>query len=134
RGKADARVVTRDQAKGVDVAVRSEQGTLQYELKVPIAKSADHPYAIEAVVGKPIGFGLEAGKPQQHSFGMGGPGGGYGGGGMGGRGGGMGGHGGGMHGGGGGGRGGGEAAQPLKRWGLVAIAPPARQRRRHDPS
>jgi len=128
-GKDDARMLTRDHAQGVDVAVRSEQGTLQYELKVPIAKSADHPYAIEAVAGQPIGFGLEARKSQQDSFGMGGPGGGYGGGGMGGRGGGLGGHGGGMHGGGGGGgggRGGGEAAKPLKGWGLVTIAPPAR--------
>ena len=89
---------------------------------MPLVKTADHPYAIEAVDGKPLGFGLEGGKPQQHSFGMGGPGGG-----MGGRGGGMGGHrGGGMHGGGGGGRGGGEAVKPLKGWGVVTIAPPAR--------
>ena len=128
-GKDDARMLTRDHAQGVDVAIRSEQGTLQYELKVPLVKSADHPYAIEAVAGKPVGFGLETAKAQQHSFGMGGPGGGFGGGGggMGGRGGGMGGRGGGMHGGGGGGgRGGGEAAKPLKGWGVVTIAQPAR--------
>ena len=133
-GKDDARMLTRDHAQGVDVAIRTEQGTLQYELKVPLVKSADHPYAIEAAAGKPIGFGLEAGKTQ-HSFGIGGPGGGFGGGGgggggMGGRGGGgMGGRGGGgMHGGGGGGGrgGGGEAAKPLKGWGIVTIAPPAR--------
>jgi hypothetical protein len=129
-GKDDARMLTRDHAQGVDVAIRSEQGTLQYELKVPLAKSADHPYAIEAIAGKPIGFGLETQKPQQHSVGMGGHGGGFGGGGggggMGGRGGGMGhGGGGGMRGG-GGGRGGPEAAKPLKGWGLVTIAPPAR--------
>jgi hypothetical protein len=130
-GKDDARMLTRDHAQGVDVAIRSEQGTLQYELKVPLEKSADHPYAIEAAAGKPIGFGIESGKAQQHSFGMGGPGGGFGGGGGGGGrgGGGMGGGrgGGGMHGGGGGGgRGGGEAAKPLKGWGLVTIALPAR--------
>jgi hypothetical protein len=126
-GKDDARMLTRDHAQGVDVAIRSEQGTLQYELKVPLAKTADHPYAIDAIAGKPIGFGLETGRPQQHSFGTGGPGGGYGGGGMGGHGGGRGGHGGGggMRGG-GGGRGGGEAAKPLKGWGVVTIAPPAR--------
>jgi hypothetical protein len=129
-GKDDARMLTRDHAQGVDVAIRTEQGTLQYELKVPLVKSADHPYAIEAVTGKAVGFGLEVQKPQQHSFGMGGPGGGFGGGGggMGGHGGGMGGRGGG--GGGGGMRGGGgrdgEAAKPLKGWGLVTIAPPAR--------
>ena len=125
-GKEDARMLTRDHAQGIDAAIRSEQGTLQYELRVPLTKSADHPYAIEAAAGKPIGFGIETGKPQQRAFGAGGPGGGFGGGGMGGRGGGgMGGRGGGMHGGGGGG-GRGETAKPLKGWGLVTIAPPAR--------
>ena len=126
-GKDDARMLTRDHAQGVDVAIRSEQGTLQYEMKVPLVKTAEHPYAIDAVAGKPIGVGLETGKPQ-HSFSRGGPGGGFGGGGggMGGRGGGHGGggRGGGMRGGGGGG--GGEAAKPLKGWGLVTIAAPAR--------
>lgn len=127
-GKDDARMLTRDHAQGVDVAIRSEQGTLQYELKVPLVKSAEHPYAIDAVAGKPIGFGLETGK-SQHAFSMGGPGGGFGGGGggMGGRGGGRGGGGGGGRGGGmRGGGGGGEAAKPLKGWGLVTIAAPAR--------
>jgi hypothetical protein len=128
-GKDDARMLTRDHAPGIDVAIRSEQGTLQYELKVPLVKTADHPYAIEAVAGKPIGFGLEAGKRPEQSF-RGGPGGGgFGGGGMGGRGGSMGGRGGGMggHGGGGGGREGHEAPKPLKDWGVVTMAPaPAR--------
>jgi hypothetical protein len=129
-GKDDARMLTRDHAPGIDVAVREEQGTLQYELKVPLLKTADHPYAIEAVAGKPIGFGLESGRTQQHAFSMGqGGGGGFGGmgGGMGGRGGGMGGRGGGGHGGGGGGGGrqggGGDAEKPLKGWGTVTIAP-----------
>jgi hypothetical protein len=129
-GKDDARMLTRDHAQGIDAAIRVEEGTLQYELKVPLAKSADHPYAIDAVAGKPIGFGLETGKPEQHSFGAG-RGGGYGGGGggMGGRGGGRGGHGGGGGGGmrgGGGGRGGDQPVKPLKGWGVVTIAPPAR--------
>ncbi|HWJ55733.1 MAG TPA: hypothetical protein VNR90_05930, partial [Vicinamibacterales bacterium] len=90
----------------------------------------DHPYAIEAVAGKAVGVGLEAGQPPHSSFGGGR--GGFGGGGMGGGrgGGGMGGHGGGPHGGGGGGGGGREgyqATKPLKGWGLVTIAPaPAR--------
>ena len=126
-GKDDARMLTRDHAQGVDVAIRSEQGTLQYELRVPLARSADHPYAIEAVAGKPIGFGLETGKPEPHAFGTGGRGGGYGGGGgrLGGSGGGRGGHGG------GGMRGGVAAArisgrQTVEGWGLVTIAPPAR--------
>ena len=123
-GKEDARMLTRDHAPGIDVAIREEQGTLQYELKVPLVKTAEHPYAIEAVAGKPIGFGLETNRPSQWSIGgpgMGG-GGGFGGGGFGG----------GRIGGMGGGRGGGmrggdrgrqqEQPKPLKGWGTVTIA------------
>jgi len=124
-GKDDARMLTRDHAPGIDVAVHEEQGTLQYELKVPLVHTSDYPYAIDAVPGKPIGVGLEAGKPQAGGFSARpGGGGGFGGfgGGMGGRGGGMGGHGGGM-----GSRGGRneerEAAKPLKGWATVSIAP-----------
>ena len=124
-GKDDARMLTRDHAPGIDVAIREDQGVLQYELKVPLAKTADHPYAIEATAGKAIGFGLETGKMAERSFGgpgMGGFGGGGFGGGMGGRGGGgMGGHGGGMRGG-GRAREGAEAAKPLKGWGTLTIA------------
>jgi hypothetical protein len=130
-GKDDARMLTRDHAQGVDAAIRSEQGALQYELKVPLVRGSEHPYAIDTTPGKTIGFGLEAGKLQQESFGSGGRGGGFGGGGFGG---GMGGRGGGGMGGRGGPRGGGhegregfEPPKPIKGWGTVAIAPaPAR--------
>jgi hypothetical protein len=129
-GKDDARSLTRDHMSGVDVAIRNEQGTLQYELKVPLARGADHPYAIDAQPGKSIGVGLETGKMQQRSFGSGRGGGfGGGGGGMGGGGRGRGGGGGGGMGGrGGGGRGGGgqrgfEPPKPLKGWATVTIAP-----------
>lgn len=124
-GKDDAREMTRDHLPGIDVALRTEQGILQYELKVPLAKTEDHPMAIEAQPGKPVGFGFDAPKTQQQSMnsGRGGGMGGYGGGGMGGRGGGMGGHGGGMggHGGGGGGQRGSEAPKPLSGWGVVSL-------------
>jgi hypothetical protein len=128
-GKDDARMLTRDHAPGIDVAIREEQGTLQYELKVPLVHNSDHPYAIDAQPGKAVGVGLEAGKPEgggygAHPAGGGGGMGGFGGG-MGGRGGGMGGRGGGGHGGGGGRGGGGDdhaAAKPLKGWATVTIA------------
>ena len=103
---------------------------LQYELKVPLARSADHPYAIDTAPGKAIGVGLETGKMQLRSLGNdrgGGFGGGGGGGGM--PGGGRGRGGGGMGGGGGrGGRGGDpqqavQPPKPLKSWATVAIAP-----------
>jgi hypothetical protein len=132
-GKDDARSLTRDHLSGVDVAIRTEQGTLQYELKVPLAKTGDHPYAIETAPGKTIGIGLETGKAPQRSSGAGrggGMGGGGGGGGMGGmggggrgRGGGGGGGGMGRGGGGGGQRSGVEPPKPLKGWGTVAIGP-----------
>jgi hypothetical protein len=128
-GKDDARSLTRGHLQGLDVAIHNEQGTLQYELKVPLAKTGDHPYAIETAPGKTIGVGLETGKMPQRSAGMGrggGGGGGMGGGGRGRGGGGMGGRGGGGGGGGraGGGRQGGfEQPKPWKSWATVTIGP-----------
>jgi hypothetical protein len=125
-GKDDARSLTRDHLPGVGVAIRVEEGTLHYELKVPLARTADHPYAIDTAPGRTIGVGLETGKLPQRSSGAG-RGGGFGGGGGGGMGGGRG-HGGGMGGGGRGGhRGDGQREfqppKPLKDWAIVAIAP-----------
>lgn len=129
-GKDDARSLTREHLSGVDVAIHAEQGTLQYELKVPLARSEDHPYAIETAPGKTIGVGVETGKLQAHASGAGRGGGfGGGGGGMGGGGGRGRGGGGGM--GGGGGRGGGgqhgseppRPAKPMKPWATVTIGP-----------
>jgi hypothetical protein len=129
-GKDDARSLTRDHLSGVDVAMRTEEGTLRYELKIPLVRTADHPYAIETQTGKTIGLGLETPKPEQHAMPSGGRGGGGGfggGGGMGGHGGGgmgRGGGGGGSHGGGGGGGNGSyQAPTPLKGWATVTIAP-----------
>jgi hypothetical protein len=124
-GKDDARSLTRDHLAGVEVAIRSEEGSLHYELKVPLAHTADRPYAIDTAPGRTIAVGLETGKMQQRSFGAG-RGGGFGGGGMGGGGRGRG--GGGMGGGGRGGRGGEgqrefQPPKPLKSWAIVAIAP-----------
>ena len=119
-GKNDARSLTRDHLPGVDVALHTEQGAIQYELKVPLAKTADRTFALDVQPGKTIGIGLETPKMPQRAVGQGG--GGYGGGGMGGR--------GGMGGGrrGGGRRGGGEergfqAPKPLNGWATVATAP-----------
>jgi hypothetical protein len=124
-GKNDARALTRDHLQGIDVAIHSEQGALQYELKVPLAKTADRPYALELQPGKMIGVGLETPKMQQRSMGEGGRGGGFGGGGRGG-----GGFGGGRGGGGMGRRGGGgesprgfQPPKPLNGWSTVTIAP-----------
>jgi|tagenome__1003787_1003787.scaffolds.fasta_scaffold20524160_1 hypothetical protein len=127
-GKDDARSLTRDHLPGVAVALHLQQGVLQYELRVPLARTTAQPYALETQGGKTIGVGFETGKMPSHSSPEGGRGGGFGGGGgSGGRGGGMGHGGGGMgRGGGGGEEHGGQPPKPLKAWATIAIAPPAR--------
>jgi hypothetical protein len=120
-GKHDARSLTRDHLEGAAVAMRTAQGTLVYELQVPLTTGAGRPYAIGTSPGSTIGIGFETPKvsrPQEGNRG-----GGFGGGGMGGRGG----FGGGRRGpGGGGSRGngarvGGEAPKPLKAWGQLVL-------------
>jgi hypothetical protein len=123
-GKDDVRSLTLDHAAGIEAAVRVDQGSVVYELKVPLAKSDDRQYAIETAQGKTIGVGLETPKVQRPAESeQGGFGGGMGHGGGMGRGGGMGGHGGGMHrspdAGGGGGY---ETPKPLKGWATIALA------------
>jgi len=121
--KDDAHSFVTEMAPGITVKTGQADGYLVYELKVPLAKTADSPYAIETKPGAQIGFGIETPKVEHPSGeGRGGPGGGFGGfgGGMGGRGGGggggMGGHGG------GGGRGEYEQPKPLKGWATIQLA------------
>jgi hypothetical protein len=119
--KDDAHSFVTTMAPGIAVKTGNAEGYAIYELKVPLEKTADAPYAIEAKPGALIGFGLETSKiePPSHD----GRGGGLGGmgGGMGGRGGGgMGGHGGG--GGRGGERAGSEPPKPLKMWAAIKLA------------
>jgi len=122
--KDDAHSFVTAMAPGIAVKTGNVEGYAVYELKVPLVKSADMPYAIEAKPGAVIGFGLETPKVEQpsHEGRGGGFGGMGGGGGMGGRGGGgMGGHGGGG-GRGGGERGGYEPPKPLKVWAEIKLA------------
>jgi len=51
---------------GIEAKVGRENDYFVYELKVPLVKSAEHPYAIEVKKGKPVGLGLENSR-----FGMG---------------------------------------------------------------
>jgi hypothetical protein len=128
-GKNDARSLTRDHLEGVAVAMKVAQGTLVYELEVPLATDDGHPYAIGTSPGKTIGIGFETPKVNSPSMsrgggGFGGGGGGYGGGGYGGGhggGGSYGGHRGGGAGGRGGGQRGGEQPKPLKAWGILTL-------------
>jgi hypothetical protein len=124
--KDDERSLTLDHASGIEAAARVDQGTLVYELKVPLARSDEHPYAIGTGPGKTIGIGLETPKVEHTSHDEGGRG--YGGGGGYGHGGGMGGRGGGMHGG-GGGESGFQPPKPLNAWGTVALSASPNQSR-----
>jgi hypothetical protein len=115
--KDDAHSFVTTMAPGIAVKTGNVEGYAVYELKVPLQKMADAPYAIEAKPGALIGFGLETPKIEQPS----GEGRGFGGfgGGMGGRSGGMGGQGG------GGSRGGErahEAPKPIKIWAAIKLA------------
>ena len=112
----------------ITVAAGSREGTLVYELRIPLARAPDRPDAIGTEPGRTIGFGLETPKVERPAGPEGGPdsaGGRRGGGGGGARGG-MG------RGGFGGGRGGpGDAGQgpdrspakPLKVWTTMELAP-----------
>jgi hypothetical protein len=120
-GKNDARSLTRDHLEGVAVAMKVTDGSLLYELQVPLATGDGRPYAIGTSAGKTIGIGFETPKVNRPSMSRGG--GGFGGGGFG-----RGGFGGGRRGpgGGGGGRGGGgqrsfEPPKPLKAWGTLTL-------------
>jgi len=127
-----------DPAYGIEMAAAVTEGTLVYELKVPLTKSDSQPYAVGARPGSVIGFAVATpdlpAAPSARAGGTGGTGGGGGGGygGMGGRGGGgMGGRGGGGMGGRGGGMGGGggqassaSRPKPIKIWTKLTLAAP----------
>jgi hypothetical protein len=119
--KDDARSLVADRVPGLEVRIGQVEGSLIYELKVPIARTAEFEYAIGAAPGALIGLGLETPKLEGSRGGFGG----LGGGGMGrpgggvGRGGGMGGRGGGM------GRGGQDRPKPIKAWAALQLAVPS---------
>ena len=124
-GKDDRRSLVVDRAAPIEVKIGRSEGTVLYELKIPLPKSADAPYALGVRPGATIGIGLET-PPREWQAEGGRPGGGYGGrgggfGGFGGRGGGFGGRGGGF-----GGPGGTfarhEMAKPLKSWTTAQLA------------
>lgn len=115
--KDDAHSFVLDRAPGIEAKIAQVEGSLVYELKVPLAPTTEFPYAIEAKPGAAIGLGLET--PKRDVPSRGGPGdGGMGRGGIGGgrRG------GGGMGGGRGGDRRGFEAPKPMKTWAVLQLA------------
>jgi hypothetical protein len=79
--KGDAHTFVLEQAPGISVKVGQVEGYLVYELKVPLARTSETPYAIEAKPGSIVGLGLETPKIEhsQRMGGFGGIGGGMGG-------------------------------------------------------
>ena len=47
------------EAKGVDVAMSVSSGKLVYELRIPLIKSSDRPYAVNVQPGSSFGIGIE---------------------------------------------------------------------------
>ncbi len=90
--------------KGIEVFLKRSTGLIVYEIKIPLQKTPELPFAIGAEEGSEIGVGIEVPKMTMNMNRAAG--------GMGGRGGGMGGRGGGMGGGGMGGRGGSMGGRP----------------------
>jgi hypothetical protein len=92
-GKDDRRSLVIDKAPGIEVRIGRVEGSVVYELKVPLQIDDGHPYAIGARPGATIGVGLETPDVEKAEGGVGfgipgrggrPPGGGMGGGGMGG--------------------------------------------------
>ena len=118
-GQGERHRMADKQDRGIDVHLGFSDGTLTYELKIPLQKSPDHPYAVGADLHKPMMIGLETGEysdaMRAQLSGSSRPAGGSGGGGRGGR-------------GGGGGQGasglGGDAPEPLKHWIVVHLTAP----------
>lgn len=52
-------------APGIEAKVNATNGTFVYELRIPLAHSEKHPYAVGAEVGKTIGIGLETQQPDR---------------------------------------------------------------------
>lgn len=55
----DLQMVSRLQGQGVEMHLTSTPERFVYELKVPLAYSSAHPYAVESHPGAPIGVGFE---------------------------------------------------------------------------
>ncbi len=134
-GKKDVQRISQLQVPGIKVRLGMPGEFVVYELKVPLRRTTDHPYAVNVDTGKTISVGFETTESNREMMPQGMEGGGRGGvgggarggpGGGGGGGGGMppGGRGGGGPPSGGGGTARGERPEPLKLWLKVQLAMP----------
>ena len=73
-GKDDARSLVLGHAQGLAVGLGRVEGVLVYELRVPLRKSSETPYAIGAEPGATIGVGFDSPKMERSRPPEGGPG------------------------------------------------------------
>ena len=56
------------ESAGINCKLGISKGILVYELKVPLARSEQHPYAVGTEAGKTIVIGFEMGKPDRQNM------------------------------------------------------------------
>ncbi len=61
-GQGERHRMADKQDRGIDVHLGYADGTLTYELKIPLHKSSEHPFAVAADPLKPFTIGLETGE------------------------------------------------------------------------
>lgn len=63
-GKEDRQLFPALEVPGIRVSVGGSQGSSVYELRVPLRRSSDHPYAVGAGAGSTVTLGIETGKSE----------------------------------------------------------------------
>ncbi len=58
-GESEPKRMPIEEAKGIDIKLKPSSGLLVYEIKVPLLRSEQYPYAVGARAGGSIGIGLE---------------------------------------------------------------------------
>ncbi len=71
-GEKQSQRMTKLEAAGIDARFRQSRDTLYYELVVPLAESASHPFAIGTTPGTAIGIGAETARERPHAASAGG--------------------------------------------------------------
>jgi hypothetical protein len=61
-GKDDRNLLSILQTPGISVKVGNSEGPVVYELKLPLQKSSDHPYAVGVVPGSTVKVAIQTGK------------------------------------------------------------------------
>ena len=61
-GKEDRNLLSILQAPGISVKLGGSEGSVIYELKVPLRRSHDHPYAVGVALGSTVKLAIQTGK------------------------------------------------------------------------